>query len=101
MGNEGCWSPSQDNPTYTPRKENDDKPPENVIGAESEACSMDTIAGIVSTPTLGAPVSLGGDALSPPIIRSTTPTSSTRTNAPITGITTGNSYEEITPEEGR
>ena len=57
--------------------------------------------GLSAPPMLGAPVSLGADASSLPITRSTTPTFSTQTNVPITGITAGHFYEEITPEEGR
>ena len=59
------------------------------------------MAGTASIPTLGAPVCLEDDVLSPPIMRSTTPTSSTRMNVLTTGTTADNSYEEITPEEGR
>ena len=104
MGGRDCQCRPPDNRTHTPTKGKDDKPLVNVTGAESVTCSMDTMDGIVNTPMLGAPVSPEDDALSLRIMGNTTPTSSTRGNAPTTGIIMACSYAgttlgEVTIEE--
>ena len=97
---EGCRCRHPFNLTQHPhQKENDDKYPESVIGAESVTCSTDIMEGIANIPMSGAPTSPGDDASCLPTMRSTIPTSSTQMNVLITGTTMTDSYEETTLEE--
>ena len=95
-----CTWPNPCSLTCTQVRENDNSVPESATGVAKGTRCTDTTAGTANTPTSGVHISQKGGVSFPPIIGSSTPTSSTLGSALMTEHTTDRYQTACTPREG-